>query len=430
MAGLTAARTLTEAGKSVVVLEARTRVGGRIHTEMVNGEPVELGAEFVHGRPPELLRLLQQASLLTWELDGEELCFEGGKLADCGRGHEEDLYWIKALKQWRTADCSFAEYLQRGMVPEESKERLIGFVEGFNAADHRQIGVAALGKQQAAEDAIEGDRLFRVRGGYSRLTEFLHRKILAAKGILVMDTQATAIRWRRGQVDVDCVSQGKRRSFRAAKVIVTLPLGLLQADAVAMTPRPASILEAAGQMRMGSVMRATLVFRRRIWAGLRLEGDGESLSRKLEQLSFLYVPGAQPAVWWTSYPHLEPTLTAWSGGPSSNDIAALSPVALTHRLVESVARLFSLEPDFVRSELVQCVTHDWQRDPFALGSYSYAAVGGSEASEQMCLPVENTLFFAGEHTDTSGHWGTVHGAMRSGLRAAAQAMQVAAGANA
>jgi monoamine oxidase len=65
-----------------------------------------------------------------------------------------------------------------------------------------------------------------------------------------------------------------------------------------------------------------------------------------------------------------------------------------------------------------CYTHDWQHNRFALGAYSYVATGGLDASRQMTEPVAETLFFAGEHTDTSGHWGTVHAAMRSGLRAA------------
>ena len=68
-------------------------------------------------------------------------------------------------------------------------------------------------------------------------------------------------------------------------------------------------------------------------------------------------------------------------------------------------------------------SHDWQQDPFALGAYSYVATGGLKASQQMSEPVENTLYFAGEHTDFTAHWGTDHAAMRSGLRAAQQILE-------
>jgi monoamine oxidase len=67
--------------------------------------------------------------------------------------------------------------------------------------------------------------------------------------------------------------------------------------------------------------------------------------------------------------------------------------------------------------------HDWQADPFARGAYSYVPAGAADASLHLSYPVDGTLFFAGEHTDTSGHWGTVHAALRSGLRAAEQLLQ-------
>jgi monoamine oxidase len=62
--------------------------------------------------------------------------------------------------------------------------------------------------------------------------------------------------------------------------------------------------------------------------------------------------------------------------------------------------------------------HDWQNDPFSRGAYSYDAVGWDGAQQTLATPVENTLFFAGEATDTTGHNGTVHGAIASGRRAA------------
>jgi monoamine oxidase len=62
----------------------------------------------------------------------------------------------------------------------------------------------------------------------------------------------------------------------------------------------------------------------------------------------------------------------------------------------------------------------WQSDPWTLGAYSYTPAGAAHCSAIMAEPVNNTLFFAGEHTDVTGHWGTVHGALRSGLRAAQQ----------
>jgi monoamine oxidase len=66
--------------------------------------------------------------------------------------------------------------------------------------------------------------------------------------------------------------------------------------------------------------------------------------------------------------------------------------------------------------------HDWQTDRHSLGAYTYVPKGALHASEELSVPVEGTLFFAGEHTDITGHWGTVHGALRSGYRAAKQVL--------
>lgn len=80
ISGLTAARTLAEAGRRVTLLEASSRVGGRIHTIREASEIIELGAEFVHGKPPELWSLIEEANLETYELDGSMLTFEDGHL--------------------------------------------------------------------------------------------------------------------------------------------------------------------------------------------------------------------------------------------------------------------------------------------------------------------------------------------------------------
>jgi monoamine oxidase len=79
---------------------------------------------------------------------------------------------------------------------------------------------------------------------------------------------------------------------------------------------------------------------------------------------------------------------------------------------------------FMREDLASLLlswhTHDWQRDPLIRGAYSYAPAGAVRASEVLAQPVACNLYFAGEHTDTTGHLGTVHAALRSGLRVVEQ----------
>jgi monoamine oxidase len=68
--------------------------------------------------------------------------------------------------------------------------------------------------------------------------------------------------------------------------------------------------------------------------------------------------------------------------------------------------------------------HDWNSDPFSYGAYSYVKAGGEGCQATLAAPIANTLFFAGEHTDTTGHNGTVHGAIASGQRAAKEILKV------
>ncbi len=304
---------------------------------------------------------------------------------------------------------SFAAYLDREGVEGEEWWSAAGYVEGFNAADHRVISVASLGVQQKAEDAIEGDRVFRLRGGYDQLPKYLAGRIEAGGGKIYLKTDVKEIRWAVGRVEA--VTDGG--SFVGRQVVIALPLGVLQGAVVSIVPRPEGVFEAAEGLRMGQARRFTLCFRERFWEGLEPQPA-------MGELSFLFAFEAMPPVWWTPRPEATNSITGWVGGPRSDSFAGMDEEEIGRRGCEALATIFGVDVGLVRGVLTGCYTHDWQNDPFALGSYSYVAAGGLGASRRMAEPVEGTLFFAGEHTDVTGHWGTAHAAVRSGLRAAAQ----------
>jgi monoamine oxidase len=409
MAGLTAARTLAEAGLKVLVVEAQNRIGGRILTQHVGSEAIELGAEFIHGRPPELWALIDEAGLETYERSGAQLCFEDGSLTDCSDGMDAAFDLLEGLETFDGPDVSFAEYLDRKPAPEEQRARVIGYVEGFNAADHREISAASLGAQQKAEDKTGSDHNYRLRGGYDQLPAYLAGRIAEYGGRVITGAPVKEIRWEPNRVNV-LTDAG---SFHARKAVVTLPLGVLRSGSVTILPPPSSILEAARGMRMGQARRFTLLFRERFWENLTPQPG-------LSELSFLFAFSQMPPVWWTPHPEKSRTITGWIGGPRSAALQGMDAEELGHQACVTLATIFSMEQERIRGLLQGCYTRDWEQDRFALGAYSYVATGGLDASRKMSEPVAETLFFAGEHTDITGHWGTVHAAMRSGLRAAAQ----------
>jgi monoamine oxidase len=406
IAGLAAARILTEAGRKVALIEARDRVGGRIYTvPPARGElPVELGAEFVHGLPPELIDLIDEAGLTRFELEGDTRCFREdrgvGRLGDCDDQREvnqlfDQLGHLASLP----ADLSFNEFVvQRGFKP-KAVAWATNYVEGFNAADADRISILSLARQQAAEDAISGDRLFRVVEGYARVPEFLLRKFLDAGGELFDSAPVRTIVWEAGRVEVTTVAG---RVFQAAAAIITLPLGVLQARTVDFTPQPVKILDAADRLAMGSAARVAYEFDRRFWP---------------EGISFFFAPDAIPPTWWTTNPRPDSMLTGWVAGRKTSkiDLAGLPETGLA-----TLARLFGGGVSAMRQRLQRSHYHDWQSDPYSLGAYAYVPRGSIHASDELSTPVQETLFFAGEHTDTTGHWGTVHAALRSGYRAAEQ----------
>ena len=384
-------------------------MGGRILTQHVRGEAIELGAEFVHGRPPELWALIEEAGLETYERDGTQICFEDGALKDCGSEMDGVFEPLEKLENFEGPDISFAEYLDREEVVGEDRSRMIGYVEGFNAADHRDVSAASLGAQQRAEDSSEGDRIFRLRNGYDQLPAYLAKRIIEFGGTVLTGTAAKEIRWRAGRAETVTDSG----SFVAAKAVVTLPLGVLQSGRVAISPVPEAVMEAAGRLRMGEVRRFTLLFRERFWAGI--EPDPA-----LSKMSFLFSFSEMPPVWWTPHPEASNSITGWAGGPRSQALDGMDAEEIGRRACATLGKIFGLETDYVLKLLMGCYTHDWKHDAFTRGAYSYVGTGGLNASRQMTDPVADTLYFAGEHTDVTGHWGTVHAAMRSGLRAAAQ----------
>jgi monoamine oxidase len=79
----------------------------------------------------------------------------------------------------------------------------------------------------------------------------------------------------------------------------------------------------------------------------------------------------------------------------------------------------------VASRLQGWHVHNWQQDPLAGGAYSYVAAGGYGSQQALGRPVAETVFFAGEATESTGHHATVHGALASGERAAREVLRSA-----
>jgi monoamine oxidase len=416
IAGLAAARSLAEGGLRPLVLEARDRVGGRMHSLQTGQGVVELGAEFVHGRDAVLWALIEEAKAETVERDGAMLRETATGELTQDEDVEEDLFDPLDELADLQKDISFAEWLASSDVPKEQHVALRSYVEGFNAADANRISALSLGLQQKAEERIEGDRAWHLRGGYSQLAIYLANRLQKLGGEIRLGTVVQSVRWSAGEVVVETNSG----TFRAPRCIVTLPLGVLQRvngeSGIGFQPEPGAIAHAR-RLAMGSAERFTMIFRERWW------GRSRRVNQKaLQTLSFLFTFHRLPPVWWTPHPEPEalPTLTGWVGGPRAAKLIGLDADQLGAEACHALAEVFGVPEQQVRDALLATHKHDWETDPFSCGAYSYVPAGALDAPAAMAEPEAGTLFFAGEHTDTTANWGTVHAALGTGLRAARQ----------
>jgi monoamine oxidase len=384
---------------------------------------MELGAEFIHGLPRASWDLIREARLATEELDGAQLCFEEGRLQHCGREQSESFEVLNRMSAWLAqqpsgTDLTFAQYLGIAGIDAVSAQRASAYVEGFNAADRNVIGIAALARQQQAEDAIEGDRLFHLRSGYREIPKFLADQCTALGGRLFLQSPVDSIEWRPGFVAMRGTDvQGRPFGFEAKKAVISLPLGVLQSAAVKFAPAPGDLLTHAAGLTMGSAQRISLLFKSKWWTQAGVGAATAAIGEDLNKLSFVFARGESLPTWWTSNPSPEALMTGWVAGPRA---LALRHDAILDEALLTLSRVFSRPIEMLKNELLCWHSHDWQADPYSRGAYSYAPANALAASDRLAQPIEDTLYFAGEHTDTQGHWGTVHAALQSGLRAAAE----------
>jgi monoamine oxidase len=380
IAGLTAARELSRQGREVLLLEARDRIGGRTHTLHPEGWPthVDAGAEFVHGRPPKLLELVPKAK----DMPGNH--YQNG-LKLVGKQWSKALGKLDHLPSLREQSVQDALESLRFRLRTTPGERSLEaeYLEGFNAARIDKASVKAIIQQTKAAEKIEGDRIARPPHGYEPVVRQL------AQGLHVeLNSAVREVRVLKDRVQVFT----ETLTYEASQILVTLPLGVLQARTVKFSPRlPAWKMAAVDALAMGPVVKIALLFDEPCWP---------------RDLGFLHARGQPVPTFWKLHSR---ALMGWSAG--RNALALRDPA---RQAVESLSAALGFKRQVKPRSII---VFDWQKDELSRGAYSWVPVGALRQQRALARSV-GRIHFAGEATDYTGACATVHGALESGLRAA------------
>ncbi len=412
-AGLMAAKKLSGAGVSVCVLEARDRVGGRIHTITNNdlATPVEGGAEFIHGNLSATLALLKEAGMEKQELTGETWQVNKGWWNQENDFFENAELVIKQLKSLKE-DISVAQFLQQFFSEEKYvnlRKLFTSYVEGYYSGETERMSAKAFLREWMSED----EQQYRPSGGYGKMMHYLEENCKKAGVIIQLSAAVKEIKWREGYAEV---TDDNNHVFIACKVIITVPLGVWTSDdntkgGIKYNPALPSKTEAAKQMGFGAVIKILLQFKDIFWEkeSIKLQTD-INLSSVQMVLTDMPIP-----TWWTQFPQRTALLTGWLSGPKAEQIKNETDVNILLKALDSLSPIFKIDRNILKDKLKWWKVFNWTKEPFTYGSYSYSTTDTISARKKLMETVENTLFFAGEALYEGPETGTVEAALISGI---------------
>jgi monoamine oxidase len=413
VAGLSAARLLSDAGRRVVVLEARDRVGGRVWTDRDDGVVTDLGASWIHGIDDSAIAAAADAfgmrtvefTVGGYQPDSRPIAYyapDGTRMTDAAaRRFADDIREVDdALGAVVAASAPFASYrevtesalAERGW-DDARTQRVREYLE-HRSEEQYGAWIEDLAAHGLDDDAIDGDEVV-FPDGYDALPSGLARGLDMRLGQVV-----TRVAWSRAGVTVTVGDD----VLTADDAIVTVPVGVLQSDAFVIDPPlPSPVAGALSRLRMNAFEKVFLRFPRRFW-----DDDVYAIRQQGPEGS-----------WWHSWYDLTPldgtpTLLTFAAGPAARGIRGWGEERVAASVLAALRRLYG---DSVPEPTRVHVTA-WQDDPFARGSYAYMALGSTTADhDDLATPVGGVLHLAGEATWTDDP-ATVAAALHSGHRAA------------
>lgn len=404
-AGLMAAKLLSEAGKKILLLEAKDKSGGRIHRIENFLFTAEGGAEFIHGNLKTTFDLLKEAGLKKERVKGNFCRVKNGKW----NTEEEPVeHWdtlVKKLKECKkdiSIDIFLKEFLKAKKY-DTVKKQFRKYIEGYDAADPKYANVFAIRKEMGGEDECQ----YRPVPDYYALINFLKETCLKHNGIIKTGESVKEIKNNKN-IEV-ITSAGK---YIGKQIIIAVPLGVLQCrkNNKSYIEFPSFIkkyITAAKQIGNGGVIKLLLEFDKAFWL------DKDFLKeRKIPAPSYIFTDTIIPT-WWTQYPHKKPLLTGWVAGPASKKMKNFTQKNFTKFSLTSLSSIFSMSFKVLENRLKYIEIINWIKEEHILGGYSYSTLKTEKARDILLTPFENKFYFAGEYIIKNSS-STVDDALQSG----------------
>jgi len=393
-AGIGAARRLCQAGTvSVLALEARDRVGGRVNTIAPAGFPLDRGAEWLHSadRNP----LSQIAKHLGFLVHGRPPEWTT-RLRRSGETVEAEADWIATREaQSRARRKAAAEPVDRSLasllVPGERWNDLLDATSTWgNGAELDRVSVKDYVRY---EDSGTNWRLYE---GYGRLFESL------AEGLpVVLEAAVSRIDHHGRAIRLETA----RGTVNAVRVIVTVPTSIIAGELLRFDPPLPDKIDAATGLPLG-VDDKLFISLEGMLPGVEHDAYLVGSTSSRETMSYQVRPFDRPAIY------------CFFGGRFAAALEAEGEAAMFAFAAGELTRLFG---GGVRKQLSLLAGTAWLRDPWARGSYSYARPGHANDRATLAAPVDDRLFFAGEACSPN-FFSTAHGAWLSGITAAEAAL--------